>query len=82
MFVYLSFTELIVFTLFSAEVIYWFDLISGDFRLMGKVICASKSEKKKKKKMFALFSLIKSDSLVQIPWKNALRKIEVPGFHK
>ena len=51
---------------------------------MGKVICASKSEKKKKKKkkMFALFSLIKSDSLVQIPWKNALRKIEVPGFHK
>ena len=53
---------------------------------MGKVICASKSEKKKKgkkKKMFALFSLIKSDSLVRIPWKNALRKIEiVPGFHK
>lgn len=57
--------------------------MSGDFRLMGKVIYASKSEKKKrKKKMFALFSLIKSDSLVQIPWKNALRKIEVPGFHK
>ena len=52
---------------------------------MGKVIYASKSKKKKKrkKKMFALFSLIKSDSLVRIPWKNALRKIEiVSGFHK
>ena len=34
---------------------------------MGKVIRASKPEKKKKKKMFALFSLIKSDSLVRIP---------------
>ena len=53
---------------------------------MGKVICASKSEKKKerkKEKNVCFFSLIKSDSLVRIPWKNALRKIEiVPGFHK
>ena len=45
-------------------------------------VSLKKKKKEKKKKMFALFSLIKSDSLVQIPWKNALRKIEVPGFHK